>query len=797
MDRLVQDLRLGLRSLRCAPVFTVTAVLILALGIGMATATFTVFRGVVLQELPVTDPGRLVSLWTYSDPTIPLPVDQQQVDGLRRESRTVQDAAGVIHWGTFANLVTEGDRSFTPNQALVTANFFDVLGVRPMLGRLFRPEDGEDGAAPVTVISYPMWQREFGGDPEVLGRRLTTTHDQVSYSIIGVAPRGLDYPVGADYWTLAQPFDRVNVVARLAPGITPEAARSEFLSIIQVLDRTERQTPVNPIGATVEPLTEAVLGNTRPILVALTAAVALLLLIACVNVGNLLLMRATLRARDLVIRRALGASYGRVARRLLVESTLLGVAGGVLGLGCAVVLLRVLLVLAPPQLPRMDMVDVAGTPVAAAIGVTLSAVLVFGVGPSLAAARGNLASTLRLDTRSGTGTRQRHRVRQSLVALQVALALMMLVGAGLLVRSVQRLQQLELGYETDGLSIVEVVIPFVNYDDSPEQTSGMFEEVFRRLRAVPGIAALTPVLYPPFTGASLMQAPIVLDGQSEAEVQSNPPIPVEAGGAEYFRTFRIPILRGRGFLESDRADAPRVAVVSEAVARRLWPGEDPIGKEFGVYSITNRWTVVGIAGDIRYRRLREPTPTIYLPWRQLTTFGVVAVRTDIDFAAALPAMRQTVRDFDSQSDVRKAGTIDDYLGGPLSQPRLSALLLSSFGTIAVLLAAIGLYGVMALAVRERTHDLGVRAALGATPARLRRDVLRDALAVTTVGAVAGLGGALVGSRLLAALLFEVSPVDPVTLVGVSAVFPAVAAIAAYFPARRATRVDPVQALRAD
>jgi predicted permease len=766
----------------------------------MATAMFTVFRTVVLRELPVSDADQIVTLWTFRDPTVTLALTQPQVDGLRRESRTLHDAAGVVHWGAQAIPMTENGRPLLLKQAMVTANFFDVLGARPALGRLLRPEDGPEGATPVTVISYQVWQREFGGDPQVLGRYLTTTEDLESYEIVGVAPPGLDYPVGVDYWTRPRAFDLVNVVARLAPNATPAAARSEFLSIAQALDR-DRPEPVHPTRAGVESLTQAVLGDTRSVLVALTAAVGLLLLIACVNVGNLLLLRSTLRVREIAIRRALGASWGQVAQLLLVESTLLGAAGGGLGLACAVGLLRVLLASAPGQLPRMDMIRVTGAPVGVVTGVTLLAVLLFGVLPALAAAQGDsLAPALQLDSRSGRWTRQGRRVRQSLVASQVALAVVLLAGAGLLVRSLQHLETLDLGYGTDRLSIVELAIPFVNYDSEPK-LHALFDELYQRLRAVPGVTALTPVLYRPFVGANLMQVTPVLEGQTQAEVEANPLVPLEVGGSEYFRTFQIPILRGRGFLDSDRENDPKIAVVSEAIARRFWPGQDPIGKRLrlpGAFGDGTEWrTVVGVAGDIRFRRLREPTPTIYLPWRQLITFGTFAVRTRDNLPSVLPAMRRTAREVDSHINISAAGTLDDYLAEPLAQPRLAAFLLSGFSVVALLLGAIGLYGVMASAVREQAHEIGVRMALGATPERVRWEVLGRALAVATVGVAVGLGGALVGSRVLAALLFEVSPTDPATLGGVCILLLAVAFMAAYVPARQATRVDPVQALRAE
>ena len=797
MDALLADLRHALRRLRRAPTFAVTAVLILGIGIGMATAMFTIFHAVVLRKLPVRDPDRILVLWTLRDPTVELPLDVNEVDELRRESRTLKDVAGFVHWGAQAVPLTQGDRPIVLKQAMVTAGFFDVLGARPVLGRLLQAEDGVEGAAPVAVISYQAWQRDFGGDPRVLGRRLTTTQDQTSYAIVGVTPPGLDFPVGTDYWIRPRPFDLIDVVARLAPNATPSSAQSEFFSIARQLDH-ERRAPAYPTGAAVRTLPQAVLGDAKPILVALTAAVTLLLLIVCVNVGNLLLLRASLRAPEIVIRRALGASSRQIGRLLVAESALLATAGGALGLVCAGGLLHILLAFAPAQVPRTDVIRLAGTPVDVAAGVTLLAVMLFGVLPALLAARGDLAFLLRIDSRSGTETRRRRRFRQSLVASQVALAVVMLAGAGLLVRSLQHLERLDLGYDADHLSIVELAVPFAKYD-SDQKIFAMFDDLYGRLRAVPGVTALTPLLYAPFLGANLMQVTPVLDGQSEAAVDVNPPVPLEGGGIEYFRTFGIPILRGRGFLPSDRESAPKIVVVSEAVARRLWPGQDPVGKRFRFLGgDPGDWrTVVGVAGDVRFRRLKEATPTIYLPWHQLITFGTFAVRTRDALGSVLPAVRRTVREFDPQIDVWDARTMDDYLAKPLAQPRLSTLLLSVFGLVGLLLAAIGLYGIVASTVQERTRELGVRVALGATPGRLRRDVLAAALGVTSVGAVVGLAAALVSSRLLTALLFQVSPTDPITLAGVCVLLLGVGLGAAFLPARRAMQIDPVVAMRCE
>lgn len=791
------DLLQAVRSLRRAPAFTALSTAILALAIGTGTTVVTVFDAVLLRDLPVTDPGRVLTLTLQRGSGEALPLISDDVDALRRESRTLQDVAGVSSFGTASLPLTEGDRSLVLDVAMVTANFFDLLGTRPVLGRLFRPGDAEPGAVPVTVISFRAWQTEFGSDPEVLGRRLTTTQDQRSYTIVGVAPAGHVVPVGADYWTLSFPRRSLNAVARLAAGATPEAARSEFLSIARTFDRL--QAGQGPVGASVTSLDEAMLGDVRPILITIAAAVALLLLIATVNVGNLLLMRAARRSHEVVVRRALGAGYGGVARLFLMESAVLGTVGGSLGLALAVGILRLLPKFAPQALPRIEMIGLVGSPVPAAVGVTLLAVSLFGVLPALAAARGNLASALRINRRSVTGTRRRRALQRSLVVSQVALALILLVGAGLLTRSLQRLTGLELGYDVDGLAIVEVGVPFSEYRGSEMGT--MLDEVFERLRAVPGVTALTPIMSRPFLGSlGIVGASPVVEGRSEQASETGPSIPLEIGDHEYFRTLGIPILRGRGFEEADRDEAPRVAVVSEAVAARFWPGESPIGKRLSLVR-DDWWTVVGLAADTRFRGHREPTPTIYLPWRQLQVIPAVttvAVRTDHELASVIPAMRQAVRSYDPDFYVWRAGTMADYLaGGPLAQPRMSAWVVSGFGLAALLLAAIGLYGVMSLAVQERTHDFGVRRALGASGAHLRQSVLRDALAMTVIGGALGLAGALLMSRLLESLLFEVGPADPLALTGACVALLTTSIAAAYLPAWRATLVDPREALRGD
>lgn len=799
MNRTWQDIRLALRGLRRAPTFTATAVLILGLGIGMAVAMVTVFQAVLLRQLPVREQDNVVVMWTYRDPAVEFGTLRRDVDEVRRVTRTMRDVAAVAHWGTTPGPLVDGDRSLVLNRTVVSGNFFDVLGARPMLGRLLRPDDELAGAKPVVVLSYKSWQREFGADPGIVGRYLVEPYSQWRYEIIGIAPAGLDYPVGAGYYLSWSNAGRMGVtaIARLLPDATAEMARAEFLSIVQQ-QGPERQL----IGAHVFPLEEEVLGDVRPLLLVMTAAVALLLLIACVNVGNLLLLRTASRVRELAVRRALGATYGDLVRQLFVETGCLAVAGGTLGLLSAQALLRTLVAFAPASMPRADVIALAGVPIAVAIAVTFAAVLVFGVLPALIAARGNVASPLRLDVRSGGETRGRSRVRQTLVASQVALAVVLLAGAGLLTRSLAQLQRIDLGFTTERLSVLAFSWPATatRYDSIPKKLFPVGEQLMPRLRAIPGVLSVTPVVAPPFVGANVLLGRMDIQGQSAAEIANNPLVPMELGGTEYFRTLGIPLRRGRGFLDSDDERGAQVAIVSEAIARRWWPNEDPIGKRIkfwgGPDTLTWR-TVIGVAGDIHYRELRNANPSVYLPWRQAYWQATVAVRTSGDLASILPAVRRELAAVDPQLNLWYTRTMDQLLDAPLAQPRMSATLLSAFGLVALLLAAIGLYGVMASMVREQTRELGIRMALGATPERVRGSVLRGALLVTGAGAAVGLAAALMTSRLLTKLLFQVSPTDPVTLAGVSALLLVVALAAAYLPARRATRIDPVQALRAD
>ncbi len=797
LDKLSRDVRVALRSFRRTPTFAATAILVLGLGIGMTSAVITVARAVLARPLPVGEPNRVIVPRIIDASGTSIAIQSEQMDQLRHESRTMSNVAGVADWGAGEQPFRDGDDFITLRMATVTGNFFDVLGSYPTVGRLhFNFEDDLDGSADVLVLSYATWKGRFGGDSLIVGRHLTYPFTRQRYAIVGVAPPGLDYPAGVEVW-VARSFSRplVNIVARLAPNVPPSAAGAEFMGFVKranpglasVLRVARTDTPT---------IQQAIVGDVRPVLLVMTAAVGLLLLIACVNVGNLFLLRTSSRQREFAVRRALGASYADLAQQLVVECTMIAAAGGLLGLAAADALIHVLLAFSPGEIPRLDMVRLAGSPVGVAVGVSALTALLFGVGPALVGARAAPASLLRFDMRAGTGTRQRRRVRQALVASQIALALIMLAGAGLLVRSLQQLDQIRLGLTADRLSFVALEMPYSRYDSAPKLFA-LGDAVTARLRAVPGVTALSPILEPPFLMPNRYLERVQIERKAPSAGDADARLPIEEGGSEYFQALGIPLLRGRGFADSDREDAPRVAVVSEATARLLWPGENPLGKRFrnaGAKDTT--WqTVVGVAGDIRFRRLRDATPILYLPWKQVFFDGAFAVRTSGRLATVLPAMRRAVRDVDPELILWWARTMDDMLAVPLAQPRLTATLLSAFALTALVLAVVGLYGVMASAVREQTRDIGVRMALGATPERVRRDVMSRAFRVTLAGGAMGLGGALISSHLLTALLFGVSATDPAILGGVCVLLMCTGLLAAYLPARRATKIDPAQALR--
>ncbi len=808
--RMRSDARLALRGFRRTPGFFATAVIILATGIGASVAMFAVFRTVLVKQLPVRDQDRIVVMWTYRTPGSDYAPDPNLLEPFRRSSRTLSEFAGVAHWGATTAPFSIGDRVFAMKQGMVTANFFDVLGARPLLGSFFHRDDEETAFAPLgvdgdisrrkIVVAYDAWRKQLGGDSSVIGKHVVDPTTKWTYTIVGVAPPGLAYPAGVDFWLPMRggwkATTSVFVVGRLAPGATLAGARAEYVAFTQRADPSYKIT-----GAHAATFTETVVGDVRPVLGILTAAVALLLLIACLNVGNLLLFRASGRTREFAVRRALGAQVGDIAWQLFVESALLAAAGGSLGLLLATALIRNVGLIAPHNLPRLDEVRLASAPIVPAVGITALTVLLFGVLPTLLIAHGDVASPLRMGARTGHESRGRWLVRRTLVASQVALALVMLSGAALLARSLGRLQGDDIGFDRQHVLAVSFTPDWLR-DTTPQMITDVAQRMQRRLASIPGIVASTPLVVPPMVGTGVWQVRFTKPGQSSDQAESNATTSGDVIGPGYFRTFGIPIVRGRGFTDADDGSAPLVMIVNESFARIYWPNESALGKQLrmswaGIVGGTGWRTVVGVAKDAHIRVLRESTPIAYLPVGQGIWQGYFAIRTTESPAVLAPMIRAALTEVAPTTQLYDVRSMDDVLAPSLAEPRLGTMLMTSFGLVALLLAAIGLYGVMASLVRDQTREIGIRIALGASIGRVRAEVLGRAGIVIGVGAIGGLAGALATSRLLSALLFQVSPSDPVSLGGACLALLLVGGLAAYVPARRATRIDPVQALRAE
>ena len=802
-DDFRQDSALAVRTLLRAHGFTAAAVVTLGLGIGLAVAMFTVSDAVLRRPLPVRDQERVVVLWGEGKGSVRrLPLTPEHFERFREGPRTLQEMAGTLSARAAPLPVRDGQRALMLNLAAVTGNFFGVLGSPPALGRTLRPDDDVVGAAPVMVISHSLWHTHFNGDPSVIGHHLALLQSGVTYTVVGVASPGLEYPAGADLWVPLHAGVEVVPLGRLARDATPRQAAAELRASFQ----RDASVAWRDLRAGSSPLPQVVTGDVRSALLILSSAAALLLLIACINVANLLLVRASGRMQEIAVRQALGAGRGRILRQLLTESSVLALAGGLLGVALAETLVRGLLVLAPPELPRLEEIRLAGVPFGMAVAVTVAATLAVGLIPALRAS-GSVASRVHGGGRSSTEPKARRREQHVLAIAQVGLAIVVLSAAGLLSRSLWQLERLDMGFTTDRLAILQLAWPTGKFD-TPESLYALYDLLVPRVEALPNVVSAAPFSVRPFAGATGgIDGPFAPEGTPEAELATSPTLSTEVVGPGYFRTFRVPLLRGRAFTDADREDSPRVVVVSEDVAQLFWPGEDPVGKRLGLgrpERAEDWWTVVGVVPAIRYRVLREAVSTVYVSYRQfiggpgmLAAPRMLAVRARGEPAAVVPSVRHAIHETDRGVVVTGAETMERIVANQLAQPRLVAALLGVFGTGALLLAAIGLYAVLAYLVWRRTRELAIRQALGASPSRLRSSVLGQALVIAGVGIVLGLAGALAGGRLIRSFLFGVAPNDPLTLVGVAAMLLIVALAAAYVPARRASRADPAALLRGE
>jgi putative ABC transport system permease protein len=811
LDRWWRDLRLAWRGLSSARGLSVAAVLTLAVAIASTTLVFAVIHGVLLRPLPVDDPDRLVVAWK----ALPAaghahwPFRAAEVDVIRRESQVFERVAAVSYYGAGREAVVEGGSAGYVNTTLVDGGFFDVLGVEPLLGRALAQSDDRDGAEPVLVISHALWVRRYGGDPRVLGRRLAL--QERTFTIVGVMPADVEYPRGAEAWrplasvpadsTFGEAARRdVDMLARLRPRATIEAAHDELRRLLPRLQaEIEAGTPRDLVPV-VHAYEDVVIGDVRPALAVLVGAVALVLLIASANVANLLLARAEDRRADLAIRRTLGATAGGLVRQVLAESLLLAFAAGALGTLAAAWSLPVLLASLPYALPRGESIRIDAGVLLFTTMLALVTAALAGLAPALSSARTDPVTQLRAAGRGSTrGTGRRG--PRALVVAQVALAVAVVVGAGLLTRSVRHLQSLDIGLAADRLVFVELAMPDSEYGGG-ERRQQFFERVMADLHTVPGVAAVTPVHVLPFAGTGGWDLPtFAADGQPAERAAANPVLNIESVHESYFRTLEVEIVRGRPFVQTDTQAAPLVAVVSEDVAARTWPGQDPIGRrlKFGRVDSDEPWrTVVGVARPTRYRELARPRPTLYLPAEQfIAAPHALVVRATSSTIPVAELTRARVRAVDPGVQVMRVAPFDELLQEPLAKPRFNALATGTFAIVALLLAALGLHAVVARDVRRRFRELGIRIALGATAADVHRLVLGDGMRLVLPGIACGLAVAAGGTRLLTGLLVGVHPLDPASLVGAVLLLAAGCLVAALVPAWRASRLDPAITLRAE
>lgn len=805
MGALVQQVRVAARSLIRAPRFAAAAMLTLALGIGLSAAVFTVADALLIRRLPVADQDRLLLLWGEAPASrfSKVPLTLNDVRDFERRSQSLARVAFFAFRGAVPAPIQVDGRAIPIQIGLVSGNFFDVLGSRAAIGRALRPEDDVAGAAPVVVLSYRAWQRHFGGDSTIVGKSVRMIYTGRNYTIVGVMPKGLDYPRATDVWAPLVAYGaaggfldilsrELDVLARLRPGATARQASGELTAYFGRPDAPVSQRDVRGVA---DPLADVMLGATKPAVVLVTLAATLLLLLACVNVANLLLVRSLGRIREVAVQSALGASRGRIVTQLITESGLLAIAGGLLGTAFAAAAVKLFVGFAPSSVPHVDEISVNGVMLVLALLITTGAMLLSVVGPAVLTLRVQASEVLRSGSRTSGGRRVR-KLAEVLVVVQIILATVSLAAAGVVVRSFINLQHVNLGFEPGHLLVVELAMQPDRLGDAQRQQRAL-DMALANTEALPGVRAATPVFTVPFVGqGGGVDGRVSTPEQSEEERAGNPVVNMDVAAPNYFAMLGIPVLRGRSLSGKDDKGSEPVVVISSSVARHFWPGADPIGKQLSVSK--QIFTVVGVVPDTRYRELQTAWPTVYFSPTQspLFTPSTLLIRTSVPSDAVVPAVRRTVSDVPGLV-VLSASPIETLLDVARSQPRLNAMVLALFATAAIALAAIGLLAVIATMVRQRTHEFGIRMALGATSGRVRRMIMVRGLLLAAAGVAIGIAGALAVSRLLSALVFEVSPTDGATVVGVAVLMLGVATIASFIPAWSSMRADPLIALRSE
>lgn len=802
MRTMFQDVLYGFRMLLKNPGLTIAAILTLAIGIGANTLIFSGVNAILLRPLPYDNPDRLVMIWENM-PKVNIwegKVSYSDFLDWKRQSQFTQEMGIFSRWGFTLTGVADPEHL---KGAVVSADFFPLLRVKPVLGRTFLPEEDQQGTEGKVLLSHALWQRRFGGSPSVIGQPLTL--NARSYTVLGVLPADFDFvplkdvalwaPIGvvAGKDVLENRGYRVNnhVVARLKDGATQQQAHADLVSIARRLEQEYPDTNAG-VGAAVVDLHEQIVGNVRIILLIIFGAVTSVLLIACVNIANLLLARSNVRKTEMAIRVALGASRARIIRQLLTESVLLAVIGGALGLLLAVVGINLLIAIAPESIPRVGETSLDWRVLAFTFGVSTLTGILFGLAPALQASKPDLNETLKSTTRGSTANH--NRVRSLLVVSEVALALTLLVVAGLMIRSFLQLQHVEPGFNSKNVLTMQISLPQTRYASEQQQVT-FFQQLLPRIEALPNVETAAVVNSLPLSGQGaginfqIAGAPPAAPGeQKECQYRVASP--------KYFQTMNIPLLKGRYFTNSDDLSTPGVAIINQAMARRYFPNEDPIGKRVGFGGGPFWCEIVGIVGDVRHYKLAaEPQPEVYLsnfqdPWRYMT----LVIRTTNN-STITGSVREEILAIDQDQPVYNIRAMDEVLSESVAQPRFNLWLLAIFAGVALLLAVVGIYGVMSYLVVQRTKEIGVRLALGADQKEILKMVVGQGMILTLVGIVVGLLTSFAITRAISSLLYGVTATDPITFVAVSLLMFIVAVVANLIPALKATKVDPVVALR--
>jgi predicted permease len=813
METLLQDLRYGVRMLIKHPGFTFVAVIALALGIGANTAIFSVVNAVLLKPLPFAEPERLVNVWesrpqrgtTKNTASYPNFADW-------RDQNEVFERTAAYYSSDF--ILTGEDNPARLQGAVVSADLFPLLGAQAAIGRAFSAEDDKNGAALTVLLSHRLWKQRYNSDPNIVGHNITL--NSTSYAVIGVMPAGFQYPVQNDpveLWTTfansLTPTDGssiadqrgahfINVVARLKPGVPLEQARAELETIAARL--SEKYPDSNTgWGVTINPAHEDLVGDVRPALLILMGAVGCVLLIACTNVASLLLARATSRHKEMAIRAALGASRMRVIRQLLTESIVLSLVGGALGLLLALWGTDALVAISGDELPRAAQIGLDLRVLGFTLLMSAFTGVLFGLVPAIHSSKTDLNESLKEGGRGTSEGARRNRLRSTLVIVEVVFAVVLLVGAALLIQSLWRLQRVDPGINPRNVITFELGLPDVRYDT--KQQIAFYSRLQERLAALPGVEAASAVTPLPLSSSN-MSISFEIEGHPVPRGE-RPSSAYRAVSLDYFRAMGIRLVKGRDFNAHDDHDAPPVIIVNEAYAERFFPGEDPVGKRVrpGISVETGRsptWReIVGVVSNVRHRSLNSDfTPEYYIPESQIPLDTMVlVVKTASDPHGIINAVREEVRDMDKDLPLYNVRTMDEYISASVAQPRLITLLLVIFAGLALLLTAIGLYGVMSYSVAQRTHEIGIRMALGARPADVLRLVVRQGMALAGVGVTIGLAIAYFATQVMTSLLFGIGAKDPLTFAAIALIIIGVALVACFVPARRATRVDPMVALR--